>query len=77
MVLHFTLQPSSGQAGTSHAEVRLSNGTVSGADAAFDFSNAQVKEVDKTATITNHAEVKGGDSGQVRSANGTVQVSEP
>ena len=48
-----------------------------GADAACDFSNAQVKEVDKTATITNHAEVRGGDSGQVSSANGTVQVSEP
>jgi len=77
VVLHFTLQPGSGQAGTNHAEVKLSNGTVFGADAAFDFSNAQVKEVDKTATITNHAEIKGGDSGQVSSANGTVQVSEP
>ncbi len=77
---HQTRRPARGgqpQAGTNHAEVKLSNGTVFGADAAFDFSNAQVKEVDKTATITNHAEIKGGDSGQVSSANGTVQVSKP
>jgi hypothetical protein len=58
VVLHFTLQPGSGQAGTNHVEVKLSNGTVFGADAAFDLSNAQVKEVEKTATITNHAEIK-------------------
>lgn len=62
------------EAETSHAEVKLGNGTVFGADAAFDFSNAQVKKVDKTVAITNHAEIKDGDSGQVRSANGTVQV---
>lgn len=60
------------EAETSHAEVKLGNGTVFGADAAFDFSNAQVKKVDKTAAITNHAEIKDGDSGQVSSANGTV-----
>ena len=52
VVLHFTPKPGSGKAGTNHAEVRLSNGTVFGADAAFDFSNAQVNEVEKTATIT-------------------------
>lgn len=50
--------------------------TVTGS-AAVGFGQAKVTEVDKAATVTNHAEIKAGDSGATSTKDGTVQVTEP
>ena len=62
---------------TNYAVVTIANGSKFQGEATGDFSKANVTEVDKNATIQNHAAIAGDDTGQGNSTNTEIAVSEP